>query len=199
MKRDTIIKSGMNLIPYVGSSLATLYFDEKQEKRFERLERFYQEIKKELDDNPFDNSNFTEHNKEELENLIEDIHNRVELETRKNKKKLLRNFFIQTIEKPIKGDFDIRKTYLNILDSLSELECELLAFIANQQDPIQIKTLTGADIYILFGGVNKLISYGILETRRGSYIMNGSQDENLDDFVYLSDYGNNFVEYVKIK
>ena len=199
MKRETVIKAGMNLIPYVGGSLATLYFDEKQEKRFERLEQFYQEIKKELDEKPIDSSKFSDHNKEELENLIEDIHNRVELETREKKKRLFRNFFIQTIERPVNCDFDKRKTFLSILDSLSELECELLAFLAKQTVQVQIRNLTGADIYVLFSGVNKLISYGFLETRRGSYTMNGTQDENLDNFVFLSNNGKEFVEYVKIQ
>ena len=198
MKRDTIIKAGINLIPYVGSSLATLYFDKKENNRFERLEQFYQEIKEELDENPIDNSNFDDHNKEQLENLIEDIHNKVELETRETKKRLLRNFFIETIKRPVLGDFDKRKTFLDILDRLSDLECQLLAFLSTHNDPIQIKNLTGTDIYILYSGVNKLISFGLLETRRGSYTMNGTQDENLDNLIFLSDYGKEFIEYIKI-
>ena len=198
MKKDIIIEAGMNAIPYIGGSLATLYFGSKQEKRFERLENFYKQIKEELENNPIDKSNFSKHNQEELENLIEDLHSRIETETRELKQKLFRNFYINTLESPIIKDFDERKSFLDILDNLSELQCNLLAFFAKQNNPVQIRNLTGADIYVLYGGVNKLISYGFLETRRGSYIMNGMQDEKLDDYVIISNYGKRFVEYLKI-
>ncbi len=198
MKRDTIIEAGMNAIPYVGGSLTTLYFGNKKEKRFQRIEQLYQEMAEELKNNPIDKLSFSENNKEEFVNLIEDLHNKVEIETREKKKKLLKNFFIQTLKKPIRNDFDERKSFLQALDNLSELECDLLAFFVTNSAPVQIRTLSGGDIYALYAGVNKLISFGFLETRRGSFIMNGTQDENLDDLVALSDYGKKFVEYVKI-
>ena len=40
-QRDLVIQAGMQAIPYVGSSLATLYFGRKQDLRFKRLETFY--------------------------------------------------------------------------------------------------------------------------------------------------------------
>jgi hypothetical protein len=66
MKKDTIIEAGLNAIPYVGGSLATLYYGSKNEKKFERLENFYKELKEEMDKNPIDVSGFTNHNEEEL-------------------------------------------------------------------------------------------------------------------------------------
>ncbi len=47
--RDLVIESGMQAIPMVGGSLATLYFGYKQEKRFKRLETFYKELNGEID------------------------------------------------------------------------------------------------------------------------------------------------------
>ena len=48
-KRDLVIQAGMQLVPYVGGSLSSLYFGAKQEKRFKRLESFYQEIAYEIE------------------------------------------------------------------------------------------------------------------------------------------------------
>lgn len=199
MNKDTIIEAGLNAIPYIGGSLATLYYGTKNEKRFKRLEKFYKEVKEELEKNPIDISGFSSNENEELENIITDLNDRVEKEIREEKRKYLRNFFISIIENQIRNDFDERKTFLEILDKMSVLECELLNFLSKQQEPVQIRNLTGADIYALYGAVNKLISYGFLETRRGSFIMNGMQDEKLDDLIFTSTYGKRFIEYIKMK
>jgi hypothetical protein len=199
MKKDTIIEAGLNAIPCVGGSLATLYYGSKNEKRFERLENFYRELKEELHKNPIDVSDFANHNEEELENIITDLNDKIEKETREEKRKYLKNFFISTIETPIQNNFDERKTYLDVLDGMSVLECQLLDFLSKQKEHIQIRTLIGADIYVLYGAVNKLISYGFLETRRGSFTMNGAKDEKLDDLIFTSAYGKKFIEYIRIK
>jgi hypothetical protein len=198
MKKDTIIEAGLNAIPYVGGSLATLYYGSKNEKKFERLENFYKELKEEMDKNPIDVSGFTNHNEEELENVISDLNDKVEKETREEKRKYLKHFFISTIETPIQNDFDERKAFLDILDGMTVVECKLLDFLSKQQDPIQIRNLTGEDIYVLYGAVNKLISYGFLEARRVNFTMNGAQDEKLDDLIFTSVYGKRFIEYIRM-
>ena len=48
-KRDLILQAGIQLVPYVGGPMASLYFGSKQEKRFKRLESFYQEIAREVE------------------------------------------------------------------------------------------------------------------------------------------------------
>ena len=196
MNKDIIIRAGMTAIPHVGGSLAALYFGAKQEKRFRRLEEFYEKAQEQLSENPVDQDTFDKHNQDDLENLIEELHSRVEAESRESKRELLRNFFISTLRSPINGDFDERNSFLLALDSMSELECSLLAFLKSQTEPVQIRNLTGADTYVLYAGVNKLVSLGFIETRRGSYTMNGMQDENLDDLVFLSGYGKRFADYI---
>ncbi len=49
-KRELVIQAGMQVIPYVGSSLATLYYGRKQEIRFKRLEIFCKEFAEEISD-----------------------------------------------------------------------------------------------------------------------------------------------------
>lgn len=47
LNKEVILEALMQALPYVGGSLATLYFGHKQEKRFKRLEKFYEELKEE--------------------------------------------------------------------------------------------------------------------------------------------------------
>ena len=185
MKKDTIIKAGINAIPYVGGAVAELYFGNKNEKRFQRLEEFYEKLREELRSGTYDEFNFNETNAEQLK------------ESRETKKKLLRNFFTTTIQKPLEGDFDLRLIFLDSLDSLSEFDCNILAFLKTKEQ-VQIKVISRADPYLIYSSVNKLTSLGFLETRRGSFTMNGMQDENLDNIVFLSGLGKQFNEYVKI-
>jgi hypothetical protein len=197
MKKDTIIEAGINAIPYVGGAVATLYFGNKNEKRFERLEEFYHKLREEFESTDQKDFQFNESNSEQFQDLINIIHDKVESESRETKKKLLRNFFTSTIQTPMNGDFDLRLTFLNSLDNMSEFDCNIIAFLKTQ-DKIQIKAITGSDPYLIFSSVSKLISLGFLETRRGSYTMNGAQDENLDNIVFISKLGKQFIEYVKI-
>lgn len=198
--RDLILQAGLQAIPYLGSSLSTLYFGAKQEKRFERLETFYRKIKEEIESREGTAWNITEHNQEDLINLIEQINEKVEVETREKKLCYLKNFFVNTLQKPIKNDFDERKYFLDILASMSLLECKLLAELFKLQNKCQIKQINKPEIdqYAILGAINKLRSYGFLESRRGSYQFNGQQDENLDDMVFISSFGAKFCNYVKI-
>ncbi len=197
MKKDTIIEAGINAIPYVGGAVAALYFGNKNEKRFQRLEEFYEKLREELESGTYDEFNFNETNAEQFQDLISEVHEKVEKESRETKKKLLRNFFTTTIQNPLEGDFDLRLIFLDSLDSLSEFDCKILAFLKTQEQ-VQIKVISGADPYLIYSSVNKLTSLGFLETRRGSFTMNGKQDENLDNIVFLSRLGKQFIEYVKI-
>lgn len=197
MKKDTIIEAGINAIPYVGGAVATLYFGNKNEKRFQRLEEFYEKLKEELESVSDESSRFKENNAEQFQDLISELHEKVEKESRETKKKLLRNYFTTTLQNPINGDFDLRLIFLDALDSLSEIDCNVLAFLKTVNQ-VQIKAITGVDPYLIYSSVNKLISLGFLETRRGSFTMNGMQDENLDNIVFLSSFGKQFINYVKI-
>lgn len=197
MKKDTIIEAGINAIPYVGGAVAALYFGNKNEKRFQRLEEFYEKLNEELESVTNEGFSFNETNAEQFQDLISELHEKVEKESRETKKKLLRNYFTTTLQNPINGDFDLRLIFLEALDSLSEFDCNILAFLKTV-DQVQIKGITGADPYLIYSSVNKLISLGFLETRRGSFTMNGMQDENLDNIVFLSGFGKQFIEYVKI-
>ena len=48
-KIELTVEAGLNAIPAIGGSLATLYFGTKQEKRFKRIENFYTDLKNDFE------------------------------------------------------------------------------------------------------------------------------------------------------
>ncbi len=198
--RDLIIQAGIEAIPYVGGSLSTLYFGRKQEKRFARLEKFYVEIKEQIESTEANLADVSLHDPDDLELLIESLNEKVEVETREKKVLLLRNFLLTTLKDPVNNDFDVRKHFLDTLSPISVLECELLCFLFQDNKQLQIRQINKPNTspYLIFAAINKLRSYGFIESRRGSFQLNGEQDENLDDIVSVSDLGIQFCEYVKI-
>ncbi len=199
-KRDLIIQAGMQAIPYVGGSLSTLYFGTKQEKRFKRLETFYDELKSDIEKIRDDIPPLEEQDSEAFEAILEEINEKVERETKKEKIELIKGYFLSTLQNPITDDFDERKYFLDILSEMTMLECEVLRDIFIRASPIKIRTINKPQIdqYAIYGAINKLRSYGFLETRRGSFQFNGQQDEYLDDLVFMSKFGKKFITYVKI-
>ncbi|RUO38648.1 hypothetical protein CWE13_03100 [Aliidiomarina shirensis] len=199
-KRDLLIQASIEAIPYIGGPLSTMYFGAKQEKRFERLESFYTEIKEEIERLKDVDLCIDGQNTDELVSLIEDLNEKVEQESREQKITYLKNFLISTLQNTLTGDFDQRKHYLDTLSSMSVLECEILACLFNQEQPVQIRQISkpGVSQYVVYSAISKIRSCGYLASRRGSYQMNGQQDEYLDDLVFLSDFGKEFCQYVKI-
>lgn len=198
-KRDLIIQAGMQAIPYVGGSLSTLYFGEKQEKRFQRLELFYEELKKDIEFIKEKIPPLEEQDSSSLESILEILNENVEKEVQDKKIKIYKAFFINTLLNPIKHDFDERKYFLDILANMSVFECEILEFLGKQTQPIQVRSIQKQDTnpYAIFGSINRLRSYGFIESRRGSFMMNGMQDEHLDDLVFVSGFGKKFLNYTK--
>lgn len=63
-KFELDVEAGLQSLPYVGGSLATLYFVSKQEKRFKRIESFYQDLSDEIRLNKTKILPLEEHDKE---------------------------------------------------------------------------------------------------------------------------------------
>ncbi len=79
-RRDLVIQAGLQAMPYVGGSLATLYFGAKQTRRFKRLETFYQEVAQEIRALKDRMASPDEHDKEALAAIIEELNEKIEHE-----------------------------------------------------------------------------------------------------------------------
>ncbi len=199
--KDIIIETGLNLIPYIGGALASSYYGPILEKRLKRLESFYRDVSKQIKGENIVLNFINENKKEELLTLIEDLNDRVETETQEEKIKLFKLYLISSLEQKIETNFDEQKTFLAVLDSMSIIECEILSTILNSTEERQINDYIQkySEPYSAYGAINRLISYGFLETKRVNYAMNGAFDENLLSAISLSNYGKKFVTYIKMK
>ena len=113
-KRDLAIQTGMQLIPYVGGSLCTLYFGTKQEKRFKRIESFYTELAQELTQVKAALPPIEQQDAPALEAIMESLHDKVESEPTVEKRQFFKNYLKNTLRLPVSGNFDERKYFLQL-------------------------------------------------------------------------------------
>jgi hypothetical protein len=196
-QRDLVIQAGMQLIPYVGGSLSSLYFGAKQEKRFKRLESFYQEIASEIEKIQDSISSVDKQDPVALEAIIESLHEKVEAEPTLEKREFFKNYFKNTLKFPVAGNFDERKYFLDALSEMTLLECELLAFINSQPNSIQVDNIQkqGTDQYAVVGAVGRLKSRGFLTATPGSFAVGGGADNSLQEMVSVSSFGKLFIAF----
>lgn len=193
-KRDVVIQAALQMIPYVGSSLATLYFGAKQERRFTRLETFYREVAQEAQALKGKIASVQEHDEEALAAIIEELNENVEREHVEKKRFFLKCYLKNTLIYPIKNNYDERLFFLDTLGTMTLLECELLIDLHRQKQLVKVESLEklGANQYAIVGAINRLKSYGFLKS--GSPTWDGIGDP-LKETVELSHFGRRFCEF----
>lgn len=196
-KRDLVIQAGMQLVPYVGGPLSALYFGAKQEKRFKRLESFYQEVAAEIEKMKDGIASMDKQDPVALEAIIESLHEKIESEPTLEKRQFFKNYFKNTLKYPVAGNFDERKYFLDALAEMSLLECELLAFINSQTNALQVGSLQkpGTDKYAIVGAIGRLKSRGFITATQGSFAVGGGADNSLQEIVSVSSFGKAFIVF----
>jgi hypothetical protein len=194
--RDTIIEAVVQAIPYVGAPLATLYFGNKQEKRFRRLEKFYQELKEEMSKSPNVYKDITQHNPEELSAIIEELNEKVESEHLEFKRKLYKTYFKKTMIQPVNGNSDERKLFLDILSAVTPLQIEIIVFLATQSSAVTSNTISkpGVEQAVILGSLAQLKNYVLIESTVNSIVVGGSNG-SINENVTLSIFGIKFNDF----
>ncbi len=202
-KLELVVQAGLQLIPHgIGASLSSLYFGAKQERRFQRLESFYQKLEHDFRDMREDDLKKI---KEKIESLdindrdflaaiIEEINEKIEREHIEQKINYFKNIFINYIIEPIKiNNYDERRFFVDALGSMTLLECELLGSIYSQNKSVEVLSLQrdGADKYAIFGSITKLKNYGFLESTEFRYLA----ENILNDIVRLTHFGRKFCDF----
>ena len=197
------VQSAIQAIPYVGSSIATLYFGYKQEIRFKRLENFYKELAIEIEGIKEKIISINRQDKDSFLFIMEELNERIEKEYRLEKIIFFKNYFKNTLKDPVtKINFDERQYFLNILESMTLLESSILKFLINIENvPTEIMNIefNGTDQYVIIGAVEKLKSYGFLESQTISVMIGTGQDNRLREKVRLSDFGIKFYKFCILK
>ncbi|WP_273123940.1 hypothetical protein [Bacillus weihaiensis] len=208
-KRETgevLVQSLLQLIPYVGGTLSTLYFGTKQEKRFKRLESFYRETAEKL--NKMEVKSIEIHDFDTLYFLIEKINEKVEVEHRKEKQKLFQNFFINTLKYATdESNSDERLLFLDILENLRIIEINILTTLYSTplgdygylldkfiDEEVSVKDIDHEEFLYAF---DKLKSYRLIRLFKKSYPDSVENGRSLD-FQYIANttsLGERFVEF----
>lgn len=194
--KDTLIEVIVQSIPYVGAPLATLYFGNKQEKRFRRLERFYEELKDEMSKSHNAFKDISQHNPDELSAIIEVLNEKVESEHLEIKRNLYKNYFKKTMIQPVNGNFDERKLFLDILSAVTPLQIEIINFLATHATSVQSNIIIkpGVEQAVILGSVAQLKNYGLLESTVNSIVIGGSNG-SINENIILSKFGIRFNEF----
>ena len=198
-KRDLVIQAAMQAIPYVGASLSAIYFGAKQERRFKRIENFYTELAVEINEIRDQIVSVHRQNKEALAAILEELNEKVEavpLEE-KEKRQFFKNYFKNTLRKPITNDFDKRKYFLQTLADMSLLECELLASINSQPGAVLVGNIKkpGTNQYAIVGAIGRLKVYGFLKSFQENFTVSAEDDNALQERVQPSGFGKEFVDF----
>lgn len=191
------VNAALQLVPIAGSPISSVWSAIRQEKTNLRMERFLQGVIADVERLKSQGVTANTETPETVAKLVESAFEKVESEANEDKLGMFRRYIESTLRAPPTEDFDQRKTYLNELSSISMLECSVLAFFFQSKESVQIKNLSspGVDVYAILGAINRLKGRGFVVARRGGFMMNGVNDESLEEIISLSDYGTKFAEY----
>lgn len=198
-QRDLAIQACMQLIPQVGGALSTLYFGHKQEIRLKRVESCYAELVQEVESLKDRIAPFEEHDRGALVAIIEEFNEKVEREQVGEKVEFLKSYFKNTLMHPVtKNNYDKRRFFLDVLSSMTMLECEVLGILSGKRGVRRVSSIRvgEADTFEIVGAVGRLKGYGFLQSCQTLNTMEKEvRVRDLYEMVHISDFGVEFREF----
>lgn len=138
------------------------------------------------------------HDPDALTAIIEEINEKVEKEHLHEKRVLLKNFLISSLKDPtLQSNFDERRYFLDTLDGMTLMECEMVSLFYQQPQPLKIGSISysGTDQYAVVGAINRIKSYGFVQSSQGSFSIGGGGDNTLNEMIRISPFGKKFCEF----
>lgn len=192
-KLEVTVQTGLQLIPYVGAALSTSYFAVKQEKRFKRLESFYQELSTQISRLETRLPSVEVHDKDSLIALIERINDEVERESSDYKRIYLRYFFVSMLRTPtVKQNYDERQMLLDTLTAITFLEFHILLSISDRHKGYAIE-FPDVEPATRVGAVSRLEMLGLLDATFLAETTTGTSPVRKS--IYVSLFGNKFIDF----
>lgn len=193
-KFDLTVEAGLQTLPYIGGPLATLYFGTKQEKRFKRIEKFYHEFSEELEQLGIKLLSIENHNEDNLISIIEELNEKIERESSEEKIKMFKKYLLSTLTSPTDNNFDTRRYFLDVLSSMTILECEILMLLkSNGRALARNISKPNVDQYAIIGSIGRLKSFGFLVALTQTVAIGG--DNAFNELVSISSFGEEFINY----
>jgi hypothetical protein len=194
--KELTVEALVQAVPYIGGSLATLYFGSKQKRQFNRLETFYKEIKEEIFSIKGQIKDIGQHNPDEFAAIFEQLHEKIEKEPLIEKRRFYKNFFKNTLIYPVNKNYDERKKFLDVLSEISLLEAEIIKFLNQQAGMIDSLSFKkhGIEEPLIQGSIYKLKSWGIISAKLGSISLGGPAG-GIHENITLSEFGKRFLSF----
>lgn len=193
-KREIVVQAGLELVPYVGGSLSTLYFSTKQEKRFKRLESFYRELADKMSNIELNLPSISLHDEDSLAALIDHLNEKIEVEYSNQKRELFKNYFINILNSPtVETNFDIRYILLDILANLTITEFQTLLSFTPDYIDLRNELRDGFNYDLDESAKSRLEANGLLKARYQAQGIMGSLPVNKT--YYITELGIEFINF----
>lgn len=192
-KIELVVNAGLQAIPYVGAPLASLYFGNKQEKRFERIEKTLKEVAEDLKN--INLPSIESHNEDELLSLIDELTDKIENEHLESKRVLYKQYFENILKSPTNGNYEERKLYLDVLERITPLQIELFHLILQNENVVD-KNIHNVhiDSSLISSSILQLENYGLITSTLYSITLGGS-DASTPKILHTSQFGRNFNQF----
>lgn len=197
------VEAAVASVPTFGPALQTAYFGAKNEKRFKRIEEFYNHLSEEVEKVKTQLTSSDEINQysEQISKYMEKVNNIIESDPTLAKRSMLHNGFLNILKSPSKIDWEQEQYFTSIVPQIDLTDIKLLLGTQKLEPDkwIQIENVvtffdTQLDKFYLIGLCERLTNFGLFEKRFGSINMQSSGTV-IDTYYRLTDLGRNFLTF----
>jgi len=197
-KLDIVVESALQLIPWIGGPLATAYFGTKNEKRFKRIENFYEELSLQIQEKGIQFNSIEAHDEDALIAVIEKLNEKVEQEVLNEKRNYFKNFLMNSLIEPTKKyNYDERRFFLDVLADMTLLEIQLIVELSKVKSPALVKSIAEPGIAQskIVGAVGRLKNYGFIDAFTQGLTIGGQVNNMLNESIILNEFGIRFFNF----
>lgn len=173
--------------------MATIYFGNKQNTEFRRLQKTLNEMAEEL--KGIKVPPIEKHNQEELLSLMEELNDKIEKEHIEEKRLWYKNFYKKILVFPNYNTYNERKMYLDILERITPLQVEILTLLLKQNKSILDTNISHSHYSqsIILGSIAQLKNNGLITSCVNSIVIGG--DGRISENIMISDFGKSFHNF----
>jgi len=191
-----VVEAGVNAIPVVGGSLATLYFGRKQEIRFAKLEQFYHEMSEMLKVVEVRIIGLEKQNIESLAEIIDEINEAVLYDITESRRTYLRHCFFNTLCGNTENKSDKLRCFIRTLRILTNQQIQIISDLLKAPIGHGCKYMeddkTGANEFN--ASLESLRSHGFINANMHGTIRPGINWGHITLYS-LSEFGREFAVY----
>lgn len=189
---NLVVEASIGAVPYVGGPLQTLYFGAQNEKRFKRIENFYEELSKKVSE--LGNLVLGDRNNDQLIGIIETIHDEIEKSKSADKIGYFVNSYKNLLLHSSNPSIDMDELFVNILSGLTKFEITILSFLFRNKGAVGTLTMDGVDQIIITGCLSRLSDLGLVNKHLESLTFGGTGEQQYN--YSISDIGISFCYYI---